>query len=275
MPRSLARAIVLVVPLLLVAGCPKGNSGGIKTTVGPFPALEWNEKNAEGNLLHCYVLGPESNNPIRICGDGIPSPDHKFYLFDAVQPQSGTFTSNGDPLSPGFYFLRELSERKYEAWKVGRLGAHEWLGEGKILLAVDTEKGTTHVRLVDANAHANRTFDVPLSKSEGFIVLHSPDDKAVLLLQRLGVELAILIHDPLENAYIETLDIPNAKSKGAKKLWQRGAEERARGGVFRITSTINSNVTWKGQEPMYDGLPIGPFESLDERKRRKPSSTPE
>lgn len=273
--RRLALIAVIAVGPLALVGCKK-NIEDPQARLGPFVAEQWREQDAQGKLLKCFLLGKESNDPIRICGDGIASPDNQHYLFNAVTPAPGKFSEEGPVKSPGYYLLRKLSERRVEAWPLGRLGEHQWLGSGKALLAVETDdKSVTHIRLIDPANHADRIFDVPLAKSEGYISVMAPDESALLLIQKIGVELAILVHQPLTNPWIETLDIPNGKGVGAQRLWRRGNEVRAQHGVYKIDASIASNIEWKGEEPMYEGKPLGPFESPDERKRKpRPAATP-
>ena len=257
--------------LALVAGCKAGPADP-KAQLGPFAAEQWREADEHGQLVKCYLLSKDSNAPVRICGEGTPAPDNQTFLIEAVTPAPGKFTEDvGAPVDKGWYILRSISGNKIEAWKLGKLGEHQWLAGGKSLLGVDTDAatGTTHVRVIDPGQRLDRLFDVPLTAAVGWVTIEGPDDNALLLAQKIDVATLILVHAPLTNCYVEVLDVPNSKNLGAKKLWRRGNEARAHNEPFKMDASIASNVTWKGEDPQYEGSPLGPFDSLDERKKPK------
>jgi hypothetical protein len=234
--------------------------------LGPVTAEHWPETDAAGSLLHCYLLGKESNGPVRICGDGGPAPDRKSYLLEAAMPKPGRFTEDvGPPLPAGWHLLRAISANKADAWSLGRLGDHQWLGNGKALLGINTDKrGTSTVRLLDPEARVERSFDVPLATSEGYVTVVAPDEAGLLLIQKVGVDLLILVRSPLTNPSVETLIVPNANSPGARKLWARGKEARTHHRPFRCDAILTSNITWKRDEPYFEDARLGPFTPLDE-----------
>jgi len=263
-------AFLLGLVVLATACGSKKPPPDTSTKLGPLVAEPYREADKQGQLLKCYLLGKDSNDPVRLCGEGIPSPDNLHYLINAVTPAEGKFSGEGPVKPPGWYLLSQIGTNRVDAWFLGRLGDHQWLGNGKAMLAVDTDdKGTTHVRIIDPQGHVDRTFDVPLAKSEGYVTVREDNDAALLLIQRLGVELIILVHAPLTNPYVETLDVPNSKSPGAKKLWRRGNEARSQHQPFKMDSVIASNFSWKGEDPLFEGGALGPFEDPNERKKAK------
>jgi hypothetical protein len=212
---------------------------------------------------------------VRICGEGTTSPNGDDYLIEAVMPAPGKFLTEGAPVEHGWYMLRPLSANKVDAWNLGRLGVHEWLGNGKVLLAVDTDAAhVTHIRLLDPVSRTDRSFDVPFTKSEGYVTVRAPDDVAVLLLQRVGLESAVIVRTPLSDAYVETLEISNSTNPGAWKLWRRGDPGRAHGEPLKVDASVLSRISWKGANPLFDGAALGPFEILDEDKPKTPARRP-
>lgn len=266
------RALTTALLVVALAGCKTSSPPpSAKTKLGPFPAEEWRELTPAGLKLRCYLLGAQSNAPVRLCGEGATSPDGQNYLIEAVPPAPGAFSQSGPLVEPGWYLLRPVSASKVDAWKLGRLGAHEWLGGGKTLLAVNTDATThvTHIRLLDPVARTDRAFAVPYSKSEGFVTVRAPGDTAVLLLQRVGLEQAILVRAPLSGAYVETLDIASSDNTGAKKLWAKSEELREHGGIPKVNASVLSAISWKNGEPLFDEMPLGPFDLVEEGKDGK------
>ena len=250
-------ALVAVLALGPLPGC---KSGAQKTSLGPFTVDRYEEKAADGARLDCYVFGADSNKPARLCGDGQPTPGFSGFLFNAVTPApGGRFTAPG---APGWYILRPVGETAVDTWSLGtRLPTREWLGGGKALLGVETAADHhTRVRLIDPQTRSDRVFDAGLTRADSFLLVRAPGDAHILLVQRLGGEEMILVRDPMGNPELFVSDASEEKSPGNRRFRRRGDLARQNGGKFIPNSGDLGNITWKGDTPLYEGAPMGPFE---------------
>jgi hypothetical protein len=259
LPRSFAATVALVAAAALgpLPGC---KSGAQKVTLGPFTVDRYEEKAVDGARLDCYVFGGDSNKPARLCGDGQPTPGFSGFLFNAVTPAPGRFT---DPGAPGWYILRPAGETAVDTWSLGpRLPTREWLGGGKALLGVETGPDHhTRVRLIDPQTRSDRVFDAGLHRADSFLLVRAPGDAHILLVQRLGGDELILVRDPMGNPELFVSDASEEKSPGSKRFRRRGDLARLNGGTFIPSSADLGNITWKGDTPLYEGAPMGPFDS--------------
>src|SRR5438270_10362605 len=99
------RSLLLCAVALAVSGCKPDST---KVTMGPFSADRYEIAASDGTKQFCYVFGPETNQPIRLCGDGGPTPDHVGVLFSAITPATDSefATKVGPPMDPGYYLLK-------------------------------------------------------------------------------------------------------------------------------------------------------------------------
>lgn len=251
-PAFLAAAIAL-------AGCKPSSQ---KTTIGPLTADRYESAAPDGSKLDCYVFGAESNKPARLCGDPNPIPNFAGVLFNAVEPSPASrfVESIGPAMEAGFYLLKPIGSDRVDAWPLGKLPTHDWLGGGKVLLAVETGADHhTRVRLIDPAARAERAFDVGLTKGDSFLLVRADNDEAILLLQRLGGDEMISVRDPVSNPEVTVADASDEKSPGSRKLHKRGDLERMNGGVFKPNLAVTSQFQWKNGQWLFEGAPLGPF----------------
>src|SRR5207248_9914796 len=115
----------------------------------------------DGTKQYCYVFGGETNQPIRLCGDGGPTPDHVGVLFSAITPPDGNdFSARvGPPKEPGYYLLKPIGSARCDAWFLGKLGTRESLAEKRLLAVDTTDDHVTHVRAIDPVSRADRAFE--------------------------------------------------------------------------------------------------------------------
>jgi hypothetical protein len=229
--------------------------------MGPFSADRYEVALTDGSKQFCYVFGPETNQPVRLCGDGGPTPDHVGVLFSAITPATDNeFTSKvGPPMDPGYYLLKPISSSRCDAWFLGKLGTREWLAE-KRLLAVDTTPDhITHVRVIDPVTRADRQFEAKTTTSE-FVLIRAPGDVAVMLVQKNGGEEILLLENPVENPILSITSVSDGKTAGNRKLYAAGSIDRMRHGVFQPPTGFYGHVGWNGTKPTYDNAPLGPFE---------------
>jgi hypothetical protein len=247
--------------LAAVAGCKPDST---KVQMGPLTADRYEIPLADGSKQFCYVFGADSNQPVRLCGDGGPTPNNVAVLFSATAPpRVNEFSEKiGPPRDPGYYLLKPLGASRADSWFLGKLGTREWLAE-KRLLAVDTTPDhVTHVRVIDPEAHADRTFEAKTTTSE-FMLVRAPNDVALLLVQKNGGEEVLLLENPVENPILSITNVSDGKSPGNRKFYAAGSIDRLHHGIFQPPTGTFGHITWNGTRPLYDNALLGPFEAVN------------
>ena len=233
-----------------------------KVQLGPFEVDRYEATAPDNSKLDCYVIGAESNKPARLCGDGSPIPNFAGVLFKAVTPSPASkfVESIGPAGEPGFYLLKAIGSTSVDVWSLGELPMHEWLGGGKVLLAVQT--GADHhtkVRLIDPAARAERALDAGATKADSWLLIRADKDAAILLLQRLGGQEMISVRNPINSPDLTVADASDEKTPGNRKLFHKGDLDRQNGGVFKPNAGVTSAFKWDGSKWLFEGAPLGPF----------------
>ena len=264
MPHLLPRAALAGLAALTLAPSCKSPPAAQRSLLGPFSADRYEDRTAAGARLDCYLLGADSIRPVRLCGEGSPTPGFQGMLFVAAPPApGGRFQAAvGEPLPEGLYLLRPGGASVVDAWPLGRMTLREWLAGGKVLLGVEVaDDRHTRVRLIDPQARSERTFDVGQTRAgDNLALVRAPGDAAVLLVQRLGGDELLLIRDPAGNAEVAMADASDDKSPGNRKFHQRGEAARQNGGQWKPTAADLAGIGWKRDAPHFEGAPLGPFE---------------
>ena len=79
MTHRLLPAVALALAVVPGTGCKKKPEDP-KAQLGPITAAQWREKDADGNLLKCYDIAPDTSTPIRVCGEGMAGPDNNYVI---------------------------------------------------------------------------------------------------------------------------------------------------------------------------------------------------
>lgn len=263
---ALARALAAAAVLAAAGpGCKPSAPAPERVQLGPLPADRYHETSSEGAPLDCYLLGADSNKPVRLCGEPsvVPGGGAVLFLARAPSPAARFVTAAGEPLPAGAYLLRPAGRSAVDAWGLGRIALREWLADGKLLLGLSaTPDHHTHVRLFDPAERSERDLDVgPMRGGEGFLLLRAPRDESLLLVQRQGGEELILVRDPTGRAEVTVADARLGSGAGSRKLSQRGQAARQAGTPFVVGPAELAAFGWKAGSPLFEGSPLGPFEA--------------